>query len=561
MKNLRFEKLELLSAKEKRAREIQFHPRLTVFNGTNDVGKSSVIKSIYWAFGANPRSIHRKWRDANVRVLLKFTVDGVRHSIMRSGGAFAIFNAADDLLLSTSSVTKELAPFLAELLNFRLVLASRQNEAEIPPPAYAFLPFYVNQEGSWEKPLAAFDALTQYANFREAVIDFHSGILGNDFYVLEAEKKKIKFELDDLGRDRQAVAKAVEKLGLNAFTGLELSVEGHEAAIERLLTHLRGLKESRLDRAAKLTQIVDLRTALESQVKIAKLAVAELEKDARYAAGLEAEVYCPLCNTRHENDFANRYGILDDREACLEFISTQNEAIRGMANDVRTAEQNIRSSDKVIEEVQTALADKRGEVTLGEVIRSEGQRAAADVFQQQIGEIDERVGGLNARMDVIAKNQKALKDPARRDRIETFYAHLMASYLRELDVLNYDQNALAKINGRIVETGSDQPRAVLAYNLALLHTIHKFGNSFTAPMVIDSPNQQDQDEVNVAAMVKLIVKNIPEGGQTILGSVEMHGVSPGDAKVYEFTEKLSVLLTSEFEAVSARIAPFIQKAI
>lgn len=213
MKSLRFEKLELLSAKEKRAREIQFHPRLTVFNGTNDVGKSSVIKSIYWAFGANPRSIHRKWRDANVRVLLTFTVDGVRHSIMRSGGAFAIFNAADDLLLSTSSVTKELAPFLAGLLNFRLVLASRQNEAEIPPPAYAFLPFYVNQEGSWEKPLAAFDALTQYANFREAVIEFHSGILGNDFYALEAEKKKIRFELDDLGRDRRAVANAVERLG------------------------------------------------------------------------------------------------------------------------------------------------------------------------------------------------------------------------------------------------------------------------------------------------------------------------------------------------------------
>jgi chromosome segregation ATPase len=561
MKSLRFEKLELLSTKEERAREIKFHPRLTVFNGTNDVGKSSVIKSIYWAFGANPRSIHRKWRDANVRALLTFTVDGIRHSIMRSGGTFAIFNATGDLLLSTSSVTKELAPFLAELLNFRLVLASRQNEAEIPPPAYAFLPFYVNQEGSWEKPFAAFDALTQYANFREAVIDFHSGILGNDFYELEAEKKKIKFDLDDLSRDRRAVVKAVEKLGLNAFTGLELSVEEHEAAVERLLSHLRRLKERRQERAAKLAHIVDLRTALESQVKIAKLAVAELEKDARYAAGLEAEVYCPVCNTRHENDFANRYGILDDREACLEFISTQNETIRGLANEVRTAEQDIRAADKVIEDVQADLAEKRGEVTLGDVIRSEGQRAAADVFQQQIGEIDERVGEMSARMDSIAKDQKALKDPARRERIETFYAQRMTSFLRELDVLNYDQDALSKINGRIDETGSDQPRAVLAYDLAFLHAIHEFGNSFTAPMVIDSPNQQDQDEVNVAAMVKLIVENIPEAGQTILGSVSLHGVSPGDAEVYEFTEKLSVLRAAEFEAVSERMAPLIQKTI
>jgi chromosome segregation ATPase len=561
MKSLRFERLELLSAKEKKAREILFHPRLTVFNGTNDVGKSSIIKSIYWSFGANPKSIHRKWRDANVRALLTFTVDGVRHSIMRSGDTYAIFDAANGLLLSTTSVTKELAPFLADLLNFRLVLASRRNEAEIPPPAYAFLPFYVNQEESWEKPFAAFDSLTQYASFRDAVIDFHSGILGNEFYEMEAEKKKIKFELDDLGRDRRAVVKAIEKLGLNAFTGLELSVEGHEAAIERLLSHLRGLKERRQDRAAKLAQIVDLRTALESQVKIAKLAVTGLGEDAHYAAGLEAEVYCPVCNTRHENDFAHRYGILDDREACLEFISTTKETIRSLANDVRTVEQDIRASDEVIEAVQATLAEKRGEVTLGDVIRSGGQRAAADVFQQQIDDIDQRVGGLNARMDIIAKDQRALKDPAQRERVEKFYAELMASFLRELDVLNYDHDALAKINGRIVETGSDQPRAVLAHDLAFLHTIHKFGNSFTAPMVIDSPNQQDQDNVNVAAMVKLIIENIPEGGQTILGSVGLHGVSPGDAKVVEFTEKLSVLRASEFEAVSARMAPFVQKTI
>jgi hypothetical protein len=80
-------------------------------------------------------------------------------------------------------------------------------------------------------------------------------------------------------------------------------------------------------------------------------------------------------------------------------------------------------------------------------------------------------------------------------------------------------------------------------------------------MVIDSPNQQDQDEVNVAAMVKLIVENIPKTGQTILGSVSLHGVSPGDAEVYEFKEKLSVLRASEFEVVSARMAPLIQKTI
>lgn len=562
MKSLRFEKLELLSAKEKKARTIEFHPRLTVINGANDVGKSSVIKSIYWAFGASPKSIHRTWREASVRTLLTFTVDGTRYSIMRSKDTYAIFDAAENLLLLTSSVTRELAPFIANLLNFRLVLASRKNVPEIPPPAYAFLPFYVNQEASWDKPFAAFDDLGQYPNFKDALIDFHSGILGNDYYELEAEKKKVRFELEDLERDRRSVVKAVERLGLDkSFSGLELSVVGHEAAIERLLAHLRTLKERRQERAAKLAEVVDLRTLLDSQIRVAKLAISELEQDARFAATLEPEVYCPICNTRHENDFAHRYGILDDRESCLEFISIANESIRRLAGDVQKVQGEIREADQLIEQVQATLAEKQGEVTLGEVIRCEGQRAAAELFQQQIGDINEKTGSLLARTSEIADEQKALRSPARREKIETFYAKLMSSFLRQLDVKNYDQEAVTKINGRIVETGSDQPRAVLAYDLALLHTIHEFGQAFTAPMVIDSPNQQDQDEVNVAAMIELIVGQIPEGGQTILGSVGLHGISPSDAKVIEFTQKLSVLQATEYQAVNDRMTPFIEKTI
>ena len=562
MRSLRFETLELLSFKERKARKIEFHPRLTVINGANDVGKSSVIKSIYWAFGADPKSVHKTWRDAKVRALLTFTVDGIRHSVLRFGKSITIFDADYNVLLSTRSVTAELAPYLAELLNFRLVLASRGNKAETPPPAFAFLPFYVNQEASWEKPFAAFDRLGQYPDFKNALIDFHSGILGNEYYELDAERKRVEFEKKELERDQKAVSKAVERLGLEAsFTGLELTAETHEASVERLLAHLREIRVQRLARTAKLAELVDLRTSLDSQVKVAKRAMRELESDAVYAGTLDEEVYCPVCNTRHENDFAKRYGILDDREACLEFMADARETMRGVAGQVRNLEADIRGADGIIEKIQETLAERRGDVSLREVIASEGQRTAGELLRDQLDEIIASAGLLEVRSGEIKAGQKELKDPARREEIESFYAGKMVAFLRLLDVSNYDPDEVVKINGRIVETGSDQPRAILAYDLALLHTIHKFGQSFTAPMVIDSPNQQDQDDVNVRAMIKLIVGNIPNGGQMVLGSVDMHGVDAGDAKIIEFHEKLSVLTASEFDAVNARMAPLIQKIV
>ncbi len=555
MKNLRFEKLELLSLVERTARTIKFHPKLTVIKGPNDVGKSSVIKSLYWAFGAAPKSIHRKWNEAKVKVLVTFTIDGARYSILRSGDTIAVFDDQDQVRICTRNITKELGPFIADKLRFGLVFSNRQGEPEIPPPAFAFLPFYVNQEGGWEKPFNSFDHLSQYTDFKNSIIDYHSGILGNEYYELAAERRKLKLEQEVLAGERRTIGKAVEKLGLEAnFSGLELTLADHEEAIEGLLVRLKDIREIRQRRAAQLAEVLDQRSALDSQVRIAKQAISELEKDAKFAASLDgAEILCPTCGTVHQNDFANRFGILDDREACFEFLTRSHQEMRKLSEAVLQAQFEVRDADKAIAEIQGQLDEKRGAVSLRDVIEMEGRRAAAGLFDEQLRELDEQIGNFASRISDVEEKQDTFKDKSRREKIESFYAQLMLRYLKQLDVAAIDHAAVSNINGRISDTGSDQPRAVLAYDLALLRTIYEFEGSFTAPMVLDSPNQQDQDAANVAAMIKLIISERPQTGQTILGTVSMHGVEVKDGDVVEFDQKLSVLRAEEFEAMNDRM--------
>jgi hypothetical protein len=557
MKNLRFEKLELLSLVERTARTIEFHPKLTVIKGPNDVGKSSVIKSLYWAFGAAPKSIHRKWNEAKVKALVTFTIDGSRHSILRSGDTIAVFDDQDQLLICTRNITKELGPFIADKLRFGLVFSNRQGDPEIPPPAFAFLPFYVNQEGGWEKPFNSFDYLGQYTDFKNSVIDYHSGILGNEYYELAAEKRKLKLEQDVLAGERRTIGKAVAKLGLEAdFSGLELTIADHEEAIEGLLTRLKGIREIRQRRAVQLAAVLDQRSSLDSQVRVARQAISELEKDAKFAASLEvAEILCPTCGTVHQNDFANRFGILDDREACFEFLTRSHQEMRKLSEGVLKAQLDLRDADKAIAEIQGQLDEKLGAVSLRDVIEMQGRRAAAELFVDQLSELDKQIGEMSSRITEIEDKQETFKDKKRREKIESFYAQLMLRYLHRLDVAAIDHATVSKINGRISDTGSDQPRAVLAYDLALLKTIYEFKGSFTAPMVLDSPNQQDQDEANVAEMIKLIISERPENGQTILATVSMHGVEVEDGSVLEFDQKLTVLKGEEFDTMNNRMHP------
>src|ERR1700745_2332993 len=117
MKNLQFERLLLLSAREKAAQLVKFSPKTTVVIGENDTGKSCLIKSIYSAFGADPAIVNPTWRDAKVDILVEFTVDGVPYRILRSGNNFGLYNGDSQVIWSGTGVTRGIGPELARLLS------------------------------------------------------------------------------------------------------------------------------------------------------------------------------------------------------------------------------------------------------------------------------------------------------------------------------------------------------------------------------------------------------------------------------------------------------------
>ena len=562
MKRLRFEKLELLSSKEQKARLVEFHPDMTVIIGANDVGKSSIIKSLYWAFGAEPAKIHPSWVKAHVMAAVTFTVDDVPYKILRIFDSFGVFDGNGNLLLSTSQVTSELAPFIGQILNFGLIFTNRQGNPEIPPPAFAFLPFYIDQDGGWTKPLDSFSKLGQYTDFRKALLEFHTGILPNEYYELDAKRRAKLIDQKALEADRAVVRKAIERFKLQpAFDGVELSMDGHERAIERLLLKLRDLQQARQERAKAFADVLDQRLAIDQQVKVVRASITEMEKDISFAGDLSDQIYCPTCGTTHDNDFANRYGIIEDREACFQFLIESQQKLTALARQAGAAEAQIRNTDAALREVQASLDAKRGAVTLQQVIDSRSRVIAASMFESQIADIDKAIGTILGEILDIAEGMAKLKDKSRRDAIVKDYTDCMLSYLAHLDVVNFDVEQVSRIPATISDTGSDLPRSILAYFLAIVKTIYTHSTSVLAPIIIDSPNQQDQDKVNVGSMIDLIVLSRPEFGQVILGTVSLHDRAIKSGKIIEFTEKESVLREDEYDSVLASILPYRNKLI
>jgi hypothetical protein len=115
----------------------------------NNHGKSAILKSLYDTFGAQPHKIDDSWKRANTTSIVEFTLNDGHFVILKSAGTYAIIDANRNLLQNTSKISNVLAPYLANLWNFRLVVADKGDQVRIPPPAYIFAPFYVDQDNGW----------------------------------------------------------------------------------------------------------------------------------------------------------------------------------------------------------------------------------------------------------------------------------------------------------------------------------------------------------------------------------------------------------------------------
>src|SRR5699024_11123542 len=127
----------------------------------------------------------------------------------------------------------------------------------------------------------------------------------------------------------------------------------------------------------------------------------------------------------------------------------------------------------------------------------------------------------------------------------------MNFFLKKLDIHSLAPDDYKAITTKIEskETGSSRPRALIAYYFTFFHLMQKYSSSTYCPIVIDSPNQQDQDVEHIDKIMRFINQNQPDNSQMILGLAETYG-EDFNCKTIELQEKYSLLQKSDYEEVA-----------
>lgn len=551
--------IKLVSFLEEKAKKVTFHPNVTVIKGDNHTGKSSLIKSIYWTFGADPKDLHPKWKNADVISLVKFSLDGKTYSILRKESFFAVFDDEMNVIDTFNGITKGIGPFIAQLFNYKLVLNNSKGESLIPPPAYFLLPFYIDQDISWNKNWESFDRLSQFSNWRNDVVNYHIGIRPNEYYEIKAAIRNYQKEISALENERKISSNFISKIS-NQIKEEVVAIDTvqFKKEIDELLSLYDVLNQKGSNLKKKILELENHKIHIEQQIKVVNSTIAELKDDFEFAMEQTDSVECPTCGNIYENSFAERFEIAKDEDTCKDLLLSLNSELKKIVESIQSEYKIYDRNNYEQEKIKDILSKKQGAVKLKDIILNEGKREMNLLMEEEISSLNNEIYSNEQQIEGLKEELKEFEDKKRQKEIRTKYFNLMQSNLMKLDVLTMSEKSYKTVTSKIAETGSGKPRALLAYYFSILEVINEFSTSVFCPIVIDSPNQQDQEKANLDKMLDFIIEKKPVGSQLILGLVEMNDIS-FEGETLILNEKHSLLGKTDYPTISVEIKKILEK--
>ncbi|RMN20153.1 hypothetical protein ALQ64_04064, partial [Pseudomonas cannabina] len=202
------------------------------------------------------------------------------------------------------------------------------------------------------------------------------------------------------------------------------------------------------------------------------------------------------------------------------------------------------------------LSTRKGDLKFRDVVESIGAESAVAAFEVERKLLQGAIDNAVCAVDALDEKMKLLRAPKRtRAILENFRSHYVSGRVA-LQLPPTDASKM-KLAGRPDLSGSGGPRSILAYYAALWQTCQGITGTFDVPVVIDSPNQQAQDDINLPAVLQFIAKELPDDMQLIVG-LETETDFPFDKEIH-LDVPYSMLREDHWAQAELIVEPFLAK--
>ena len=554
MRSFLFEDIWMLSRRDRRAMRAEFHAGKNLILGRNHTGKSSLIKTLFATLGARPVGELTQW-DENTISKVGFSVDGTRFSVLHQSGTRALFDGEGHILSSTGDHREWSAAF-ANVTGFNLPLTDKQSRTVPADPKCFFLPFYINQDGSWQADWNTFTGLAQFKAPVASILEYFTGIKPPEYYEAKASRDSEQQIVDNLRKERAFLEKARERIGKSfSMSGPKVDPENFKIEVEQLTQEVNEINKRQEVLREQAVKMRELLASIHLQTKLAEEALSTYEGDSQFLRTEPREaLVCPVCNAEHSESFLDLLTYAEDARSLRDISVRLRQDARDIENKLSKTEADIAALEQNYRNVAAILSSRRGDMQFSQVVESMGAEKAFRAFEDQRISLEAEMASHMLEHERMTEVMNNLTDRKRSNEIlKTFRAAYTAA-LVDLNLPMTDTGK-AKLTSRPKLSGSGGPRSILAYYAALWVACYGEEGSFSIPLVIDSPNQQGQDDINLPKIIRFLSEKLPQGAQIILGS-EIDTDISFDCKI-EVTEPYRLLSESAFSDAEAVLDPLV----
>ncbi len=540
MKEMYFDNILIADIVEKTAHFHKFEKGFNVVTSQdNHVGKSSLLKSLYFAMGAEV-DFDNVWNKNTKLYVVEFYIDEIKFSVARWQKAFALFRETE-LILTTKSVSRDLARKFEKIFSFAVYMANKKtNKIELAPPAFTFMPYYIDQDRGWSGLYESFSNIDQYKKSdRIKSLYYHLGIYTRSTVELMAKRDTLKDKIEQLKAEEEKSRITIESLYAEIQNLLPAdSIEELERNLiipkERISLLVSRIGETR-------NKIQSLETALyqhEHQLEVIQ-EYRKIKDGVSVREDRDKINICPKCGYSFDEEIysivRSNYNLQNE-----DYMYKQIEQIiSSITSELEKYKESYVSLMDELKQQEQAYDEKQDSYEV--YLRQRGLQDSVRHFTEQLGE---NVYEQEEHGREIKEIDKELRKLPNKKEVEENYIENVRLNIIKLDAWNSAYEGNIKLLKPIKAQGTLENKIILAQMIGLFQTMQYFRtNTILFPFVVDSPRAKEASHTSSKDIIKLIFEMdyLP---QVILATVDysdFENEMKRRAKVTVLSEKRKLL--------------------
>lgn len=484
MKPIIVKEILIIDEENKKAASICFSNGLNIVTSDETSrGKSSVLRSIPYAFGceANYDTVMKATEKIFV---VDFEFNSNFYTIVRKSRLYAIFKN-HEYVAGFNEDFKGLSGFYEKEFGFSVYLTNRNNEYEITPVAYSFIPYFIDQDISWKSNKTnPFKMSLQYVNDANDLFYYHLGILNKNYYELKNEYYKIGKELKLKNKDSDSLLGKIKTYKEYCeTTSISINVDDARTNLALLKDEMNTLIVEQTNLQKHIIEKENLLSKYKAELEVTKKLISKNEKKLN-----NISIQCPNCGFEFIGSFRDIYNkeLLNDNSS---FIRCEITKINEEIEPLKIKYNNLA---KLIDEKTNYYKNKITNFT---------DYLKAQSYNQILSDLEKNFSALSLEVKELENKYNELvesleKYDKQKTIANTLFKEIYISFLNSLGIKSINRNDLEPFT-KVQISGNKYIRSTLAFYLSFLTLKSKLNKDlFKIPLIVDSPFEGDPDDLN-----------------------------------------------------------------